>query len=141
LHPIQKQNVKSSGDQTNGIQIEVFFDQDCPLCRREIDFIRKRDKHQRIQFTNIHDLDHADPSIQKTYSELMAEIHGRLPDGTWIIGVEVFRRLYGAIGWTTIVAITRWPLVREILDWMYRIFAKRRLVLTGRCNSGCEVKV
>ena len=28
----------------------------------------------------------------------MSEIQGRLPDGTWVSGVEVFRRIYSAIG-------------------------------------------
>ena len=33
----------------------------------------------------------------------MAQIHGRLPDGTWLQGVEVFRRLYAAIGFGSLV--------------------------------------
>ena len=37
----------------------------------------------------------------------MAKIRGRLPAGQLIEGVEVFRRLYTAIGFGWIVALTR----------------------------------
>jgi predicted DCC family thiol-disulfide oxidoreductase YuxK len=66
---------------------------------------------------------------------LMAEIHGRLPDGRIITGVEVFRRLYTAVGFGWLVAPTRWPGVRQGLDLAYRFFARYRLRLTGRCDT------
>lgn len=70
----------------------------------------------------------------------MDEIQGRLPDGSWIIGVEVFRRLYAAVGLGPLVALTRLLGVSHGLDLGYRVFAKNRLRLTGRCNAGtCEV--
>ena len=123
-----------------GVQIEVFYDGDCPLCRREIGFFKKKDRKRLIRFRDIQRIDFASAGIPKTYQQLMGEIHGRLPDGTWIIGVEVFRRLYSAIGWNWIVAITRWPVVLQSLDWAYQFFAKQRLTLTGRCRNSCEVE-
>lgn len=117
-------------------QVEVFFDGDCPLCKREIDWLRKRDKKQNIEFTDIAAPEFDAELLGKTQAELMARIHGRLPDGTWIEGVEVFRRLYSAIGLGWLVAPTRLPLVRNLLDLGYRIFARYRLRLTGRCDSG-----
>jgi hypothetical protein len=88
----------------------------------------------------------ADPDFDavllgKTQAELMARIHGRLPDGAWIEGVEVFRRLYSAVGLGWLVAPTKLPLVRNFLNLGYRIFARYRLRLTGRCDSGkCPTK-
>jgi predicted DCC family thiol-disulfide oxidoreductase YuxK len=76
-----------------------------------------------------------------THQEFMAEIQGRLPDGSWLTGVEVFRRMYSAIGFGWIVSATRWPIVSPVLDWGYKAFAKRRLALTGRCsleNAACR---
>jgi predicted DCC family thiol-disulfide oxidoreductase YuxK len=137
---LKNQNESQSSTVEFADQIEVFYDGECLLCRREIAFLRTKDRKRLIHFRDIQRIDFASAGIPKTYQQLMAEIHGRLPDGTWIKGVEVFRRLYDAIGWNWIVAITRWPVVREFLDWAYQIFAKRRLALTGRCLNSCEVK-
>jgi predicted DCC family thiol-disulfide oxidoreductase YuxK len=64
----------------------------------------------------------------------MSEIHGRLPDGTWVRGVEVFRRLYAAVGLGPLVWITRLPLIAGLLDRGYRVFARNRLRWTRRCS-------
>jgi predicted DCC family thiol-disulfide oxidoreductase YuxK len=74
------------------------------------------------------------------WQTLMDRIHGRLPDGTLIEGVEVFRRLYTAVGFGPLVALTRLPGIKQLLDVAYHTFAKHRLRLTGRCADGvCEV--
>ncbi|MCA9152358.1 MAG: DUF393 domain-containing protein, partial [Planctomycetales bacterium] len=33
--------------------VEVFYDGDCPLCKREIGFLQRRDRQGRIRFTDI----------------------------------------------------------------------------------------
>lgn len=126
---------------TKPIEIEVFFDGGCPLCLREINFLKRRDRHGKIKFTDI-DAPSFRPEIcGKTYDELMARIYGRLPDGTWITGVEVFRRLYSAVGFGPLVMLTRLPVISQIMDLGYHVFAKNRLRLTGRCTAqSCSVK-
>jgi predicted DCC family thiol-disulfide oxidoreductase YuxK len=126
---------------TKPAEIEVFFDGGCPSCLREIDFLKGRDRHGRIKFTDIDAPDFSTESCGKTYDELMAKIYGRLPDGTWITGVEVFRRLYSAFGFTTVLAVTRLPVISQVMNLGYRLFAKNRLRLTGRCaGQTCSVK-
>ena len=90
-------------------RVEVFFDGDCPLCRREIDVLKWMDRRSRIRFTDIAANDFSPEKHGKTMDELMAEIHGRMPDGRWIVGVEVFRQLYRALGLGIFVGITRVP--------------------------------
>ncbi|MEM7316591.1 MAG: DUF393 domain-containing protein [Planctomycetota bacterium] len=125
---------------SNAYDVEVFFDGDCPLCKKEINFLKRRDKSDRILATDISSPEFVPAEFGKNYETLMAEIHGRLPDGTWITGVEVFRRLYAAIGLGPLVMLTRLPGIRHVLDFGYRIFAKNRLKLTGRCDDGvCQV--
>lgn len=121
--------------------IEVFYDGDCPLCLREINMLRRKDQAGRIRFTNIADVSFREAEIGKTYDELMQRIHGRLPDGTWIEGVEVFRRLYKAVGFGPLVALTRLPIISQLLDLGYVLFARNRLRLTGRCHAGmCDLR-
>ena len=120
--------------------VEVFFDGACPLCVREMTLLRRWDRRQRIRFTDIAAPDFRADALGTTYDDLMARIHGRLPDGTWIEGVEVFRKLYSAVGFRWLVAPTRLPVISHVLDWGYRMFAKNRLKLTGRCERGvCQL--
>jgi len=123
-------------------QVQVFFDGDCPLCIKEINMIRFFDRKNRILFTDLAAQDFQPGEWGKSMQELMDRIHGRLPNGQWIEGVEVFRRLYAAIGLGPIVSLTRLPGISQLLDWGYRVFAKNRLKWTGRCQNGvCEVPV
>lgn len=123
-------------------EIEVFYDGECPLCRREIDTLRWMDRKQRILFTDIAGTSFLPQAYGKNMDELMAEIHGRLPDDTWVTGVEVFRRLYSAVGFSLIAKVTRLPLLSHALDLGYRLFARHRLSLTGRCKplDACQIK-
>ena len=121
-------------------EIEAFFDGDCPLCAREIAMLRRWDRAGKIRFTDISAPDFDPTSTGVSFDTLMARMHGRLPDGTLIEGVEVFRRLYCAVGFRRSVAISRWPIVRHALDLAYTFFAKRRLSLTGRCQGrSCSI--
>lgn len=120
--------------------IEVFFDGACPLCMREIRMLQGRDRRRRIRFVDIAASGFDPASLGVTWQTLMDRIHGRLPDGTWVEGVEVFRRLYAAVGFGALVALTRLPGVAQLLDIAYEVFARNRLRLTGRCVDGaCEL--
>lgn len=122
-------------------EVEVFFDGACPLCRREIAMLRRWDRRGVIRFTDIAAPDFDSAPLGRTQGDLMAEIHGRLPDGTLIKGVEVFRRLYAAVGLGPLVLLTRLPVVSHVLDWGYRRFARNRLKLTGGCPTGsCSIE-
>lgn len=116
-----------------GRAVEVFYDGDCPLCMREIRMLRVRDLAQKIQFTNIAAPEFDAQQYGRTQADLMDRIRGRLPDGTWIEGVEVFRQLWGAVGFRKLVALSRVWGISHVLRGVYHLFAKNRLRLTGRC--------
>lgn len=120
-------------------QVEVFFDGACPLCTREISLLRRLDERGNIRFTDIAAPGFDPAELGTTHEALMSQIQGRLPDGTWIEGVEVFRQLYDAVGFHTLVRLTRLPIVRGALGAAYSVFAKNRLKLTGRCDDACAV--
>ncbi len=114
---------------------EVFFDGECPLCLREINMLRSLDRHERIRFTDIADPDFDPASTGLTQAALMASIRGRMPSGELVEGVEVFRQLYGAVGFGPVIPLTRLPGIRQALDAGYAVFARNRLRLTGRCTD------
>ena len=124
-------------------EITVLYDGDCPLCVREIEMLRRRDPEGlRAGFEDIAAEGFDAARYGRTHGELMARIHGVLPSGELVEGVEVFRRVYAAVGLGWLVAPTGWPLLRPVFDAMYRLFARNRLRITGRgevCGEHCEV--
>jgi predicted DCC family thiol-disulfide oxidoreductase YuxK len=105
-------------------KFEVFFDGQCPLCRREIDMIRRKDKRQALILTDIAAADFQPQG--RSLDQLMREIHGRTPGGEYVTGVEVFRQIYQRIGFEKLVYPTRLPVIRQLLGLGYRFFAYLR---------------
>ncbi len=130
-------DVPGVGEQRdNTWQVEVFFDGDCPLCVREIRTLGRLDRGRgRIRFTDIAAPEFDAATHGRTQADFMARIRGRTRDGEWLEGVEVFRQLYGAVGFGPLVALTRAPGVRHALDVAYDVFARNRLRLTGRADA------
>ena len=121
-------------------RFEVFFDGACPLCVKEMRVLRWMDRRGRLQFTDIAVPEFDAGAYGLTFDAFMAEMHGRLPDGTMLRGVEVFRQMYGRVGLGPVVAFTRLPGVAWVLELAYRRFARNRLRLTGRCHAGsCDL--
>jgi len=127
---------------TRSVEVfEVFHDGACPLCTREMRWLRRLDRDGRILFTDISDPAFDPAPLGLTFEALMARLHGRLPDGRVIEGVEVFRQLYAAVGFRRLAAFTRAPVVSQLMNAGYALFARNRLRLTGRCADGrCAVR-
>lgn len=117
------------------MEFEVFYDGACPLCVREINMLRRKDSKEKLVFTDIAGAGFDALELGLTQEVLMARIHGRDASGEIIEGVEVFRRLYDAIGFGWLVSVSRWPGVAQILGLGYSVFARNRLRITGRCNG------
>ena len=72
---------------------------------------------------------------------LMGQIHGVTPDGSLVAGMEVFRRAYramaegGGIGarvTSAAMSVTGWPVIRPVVDRLYRWFARNRMAISAR---------
>lgn len=74
-------------------QLEVWFDGDCPLCRREIALMRRLDRRGAIAFTDVADGAGACPIDR---AELLARFHAR-EDGTMLSGAAAFAAMWRAI--------------------------------------------
>src|SRR3954468_14103404 len=98
-----------ANERTDPYEVEVFHDGACPLCAREMRWLRRLDRHQRIRFTDIADPAFDPGPLGLTFEALMDRIHGRLPDGRVVEGVDVFRRLYAAVGFRRLAAFSRLP--------------------------------
>jgi predicted DCC family thiol-disulfide oxidoreductase YuxK len=120
---------------SSGSDIEVFYDGGCPVCLREVRVLRRLDRRGRIRFADIDAPGFQVSEDSPGFEDLTARIHARTSEGTWVHGVEVFRRLYAAVGFGPLVAVSRWPGLSQVLDWGYAIFARNRTRWFRRCTA------
>lgn len=118
-------------------KITLLYDSECPLCVKEVNFLRGRVKAQgpppSIKFVDIAASDYSPAhNASIDYETAMGRIHGILPDGNVLVGVPVFRAAYDAVGLGWVYAITKVPGVGAVADAVYNIWADFRLQLTGR---------
>lgn len=115
-------------------KVELLYDGACPLCLREVNFLRKRDAGRGlVSFVDI-----ADPAYEPAahggidFETAMGRIHAIKADGTVIKNVAVFRYVYEVLGMGWIYAATQLPVLGAVADALYGIWADWRLKLTGR---------
>lgn len=120
------------------VALTLLYDGGCPLCRREVSFLERRDRdlhgdQSRLAFVDIDSPDF-DPASHcgVTYAEAMGRIHGLTADGVILRDLAVFRRAYALIGLGWLHAPTGWPLIGPLAEWAYGVWAALRLPLTGR---------
>ena len=71
----------------------VWFDGACPLCRREIDFMRKLDRKNAIKFIEVMTADTQCPVDRET---LLVRFHAQ-EDGCLLSGAAAFAAMWRAI--------------------------------------------
>lgn len=118
--------------------INIIYDGRCNVCKLEIDFLSRRDTTKinigqpRLKMTDLEDsYDPSDPANGGIdYGTGMAAIHAVTAEGKVVKGVPVFALAYEKVGLGWVFRITKWPVVRKIVDVAYVIFAKYRTNLT-----------
>ncbi len=85
---------------TTSWRIKLLYDGECPLCLREVNFLQKRDAGRGlVAFVDIADESYKpEDNGNIDFATAMGRIHAVLPDGTVVKNVEVFRRVYEALG-------------------------------------------
>ena len=123
-------------------ELTLLFDGGCPLCRREVTVLERRDRrlhgdHPTLAFVDI-DQPNYDPRNHQgiTYRQAMGRIHGVETNGTVLQDLAVFRRAYELVELGWLYAPTRWPLVGALAEAAYGLWARLRLVITGRPSLG-----
>jgi predicted DCC family thiol-disulfide oxidoreductase YuxK len=131
-------------------RFRLLYDGECPICRREVDWLKRRDRAGNLELGNIASLGFDPARYGLSRGEINRELHGIKPDGTIVRGMEAVREAYRSVGLGWIMAPTRLPGVRLLSDRLYDWFARNRLALgrlltwrRGRrcndvtCSGGC----
>ncbi len=115
--------------------VEVWFDGACPLCLREIAFMRALDRGQRIAFIDVASPDALCP-LDRT--ALLARFHAREAGGDLVSGAAAFAAMWRAIPLLSVFGHAArygpilWLLERayrgflRVRPWLQRLAGKRR---------------
>jgi len=125
-------------------QFKLFYDGECPFCRREVEWLKRRDRAGQLATEDIAALGFDPARYGLTRDDVSRVLHGLTADGRVLRGMDAVRAAYRAVGLGWLVAPTRLPLVRTVADGLYGLFARNRLTLgrlAGRpCSAGkCEM--
>lgn len=114
--------------------VKMLFDGDCPLCMREVNMLRERNKiYGTIRFVDITAVDYSpEENAGVDFATAMGRIHAILPDGTILYDIMAFKKLYEEVGLGWVYAFTKIKSIAKIADAIYSIWAKYRLPITGR---------
>ncbi|MGB3469908.1 MAG: DUF393 domain-containing protein [Erythrobacter sp.] len=105
-------------------KVKVWFDGACPLCQREIAFMKKLDRTQAINFVDVSDS--ADPSCPIDQAQLLARFHAE-EDGKVLSGAAAFAAMWRAIPrLRPLGLIARNGVVLAVLERLYILFLKVR---------------
>ncbi len=108
-------------------KLTVFYDGACPLCRREIDFYRRRRGASELAWIDVSQ--HAENEVVPglTKSQALARFHTRRPDGTLVSGGAAFAELWAALPtFRALGGIRKRPPLVWALDLAYPLFLKFR---------------
>lgn len=117
-HPIAKRSA-----------VTVWYDGDCPLCRREIAFMRRLDKRGNIAFLNV--ANSSDDQCPINREALLARFHAS-ENGQLYSGAAAFAAMWRAIPMLRPLGLlARNRIILTILEKFYIIFLKFRPKIQG----------
>lgn len=124
--------------------LTVFIDGRCPLCTREMRYLKQLDRHNKLRLVDLHsaELNSEFPDIDaKQANHILTAIDD---NGRYLFGLDATYASWRAVGKGHWIAPLRWPGIRWLADLGYRLFARHRhrisRLLTGqsRCDS-CQL--
>ena len=126
-------------------KLTFLYDGGCPLCKRETDFLKVRDKFGYIKFVDINSNDYDPTNFHNiSYKKAMSNLHGILHNGNLIQGLDVLAYAYQLVGLGWVYFPIKIPIISNLLKIFYSFWAKYRLKITGRnsleilCDSECK---
>ncbi len=138
---IEKATEQTLEDCDAKIKLELLYDGECPLCKREICMLQKKSNQTKITFTDISSKDFS-PFEHKNidYETAMSQIHAIDDQGNLLVGVGAFAATYARCGLLVTSTLLRIPFIKCLAEPLYILFAKKRLWITGRMNAKSKNK-
>lgn len=118
-------------------RFKLLYDGRCSFCVREVKWLQLWNRRGLLAFEDISATGFDPARYGTTRGELMQAMHGVYPDGRIVRALEAFREAYGLVGLGWLLAPTRWPGLRPVFDFLYRLFARYRMPLGSLFGQSC----
>jgi predicted DCC family thiol-disulfide oxidoreductase YuxK len=127
-------SIDKAAEAVDEAPLKLLYDGACPLCQREIAFLKKRAVKGRVIFVDISDPNFTSRENQGIdYKTAMTEMHAIDAQGNVLVGVPAFAALYARCRLPVLATLLRIPFIQAMLTPFYKHFAKNRLRITRRC--------
>jgi len=115
--------------------INVFYDDRCPLCRREIEYYKKLSAFTEINWSGISENILTLEKYGISYIESLKVLHAINEDNQMVYGVDTFILIWQQLPkWKWIAKFVELPLIYQLSKGIYRIFAKWRFKNLDHCT-------
>lgn len=120
----------------------IFYDSHCPLCSREIELLQERCTDGSMVGVPIDSALEELDSLGISYAQAMTYLHIMDNDGALFVGMDALRLMYRKSGWKMQARVLSFPVVKQLADWGYPIFARNRyrlpawLLKKPKCENG-----
>lgn len=122
--------------------LTLYYDGKCPFCRTEMARLARWDTHARLAFADISEPGFDPAHLGAGMDQLNAEMFSQRADGTVLKGTASMLAAYTLAGRGYLVWPLRVPLLRTLLAWLYRLFARNRYRMSAllgyRLEPGCS---
>lgn len=119
-----------SGEPAPVTRDTLFYDGDCPLCRKEIGLL-KRLSRPTLAFADIHTVDDRNAPPRE---ELLRSLHLRKADGSMLRGLEANVAMWQHTAFGVPWRLFTLPGLRVIAGWVYDRWARRRYTRLYACT-------
>ena len=106
--------------------LTLYYDGDCPLCAREIDWLRRRADSAKLQLADIRASDFDSKALGYSMAQLQNLLHARFADGQWVTGLDATYWSWTAAGHIWLARPLAWRSLRPALDGLYQLFCRLR---------------
>ncbi|MAW33007.1 MAG: thiol-disulfide oxidoreductase [Proteobacteria bacterium] len=115
--------------------IKVFYDGKCNLCAKEIDYYRRI---APAGFFYWQDITESAEELNKdgiSTKEGLKFLHVKDNKGKLHVGVAAFVVIWSKLDmWRILARLVSFPLIRQIADWLYGVFAEWRFKRSEHCQ-------
>jgi predicted DCC family thiol-disulfide oxidoreductase YuxK len=110
--------------------LTLYYDGHCAICTREVARLAGWDGAGKLAFVDIAQAGFDPADAGASMAELNREMHSRTAQGELLVGVDSMLAAYRLVGRGARVWPLRVPLLRGVLAWAYRLFARHRYAIS-----------